>query len=430
MRRLLIGVVLVISTLSLYAEGIVDPVGVEPFIFVSFVFSFFMWKSDGLQNLVISLSSIFLTVSLFDVAMRPFTDHLHYQPFQAYTRRLPQLPSMGRWDPGVNVVSKGYGDLAAMSGNPAFREWREIAFQTDDLGFRNHSIPETIDLLILGDSFGAGGGTTQDKMFSSVLKHKYGIPTYNLSYPGGPYDELVNFVHESPRLKFAPHATIVWAWYTGNDVPDSTGEFVAMDQLPWNTKRQAWSVQYQTYRNRSPLRQWWQIMQERKSSPERGVVLRRLPTGEPFLFLRSQEDWAAQSKQAIELHPNFIKIKRSLGFMKALTLKLGLDLVVVILPTKGEVYPWIFEGEAASSEAVLPSGFALATLASCKAAHVECYDAKPYLVEQGRRLYTTSRKLLWWRDDTHIGEEGHAAVAQFIASILRQGEITAGDNRM
>ena len=326
MSRLLIGAVLLLSTLSLYVEGVIDPIGIEPFVLVPFALYFLVGKQAILQNLLITASSIFLTVSFFDIAMRPLVGHLHYQPFQAYTRRLPQLPIMGRWDPRVDVESKGYGDLAAMSGDPAFREWREIQFQTDALGFRNHSIPDTIDLLILGDSFGAGGGTTQNKMFSSVLERKYGIPTYNLSYPGGPYDEFVNFVHESPNLKFSPHATIVWAWYTGNDVPDSTGEFVGVDQLPWNTTLQTWLVQYHTYRNRSPVRQWWQIMQESKNSTDRGVVLRRLPTGEPFLFLRSQEECAAQSKQAIEQHPNFVKIKRSLELMKALTLEQGLNL--------------------------------------------------------------------------------------------------------
>lgn len=430
MCRLLTGVALIVSALSLYVEGVIDPVGIEPYFLLPLALYLLVGRGFILQNSFITVSSIFLTVSLFDVAMRPFAGQLHYQPFHAYARRLPQLPTMGRWDPGVDVVSKGYGDLAALSGNPTFREWREIAFQTDDLGFRNHSIPETIDVLILGDSFGAGGGTTQSKMFSSVLESKYGIATYNLSYPGGPYDEFVNFVYESQKLKFSPHATIVWAWYTGNDLPDSTGDFVSVEQLPWNTRLQSWLVRYDTYRNRSPIRQWWQIMKERKTSTDRRVVLRRLPTGEPFLFLRSQEEWAAQSKQAIEEHPNFIKIQRSLEIMKSFTLKQGLQLVVLILPTKGEVYPWIFEREKASVEGVHPSGFASATMAGCEAANVECYDAKPYLLEQAGRIYSSSGKLLWWRDDTHIGEEGHAVVAELIASILRKGEITAEGSRL
>lgn len=420
MSRLLTGAALVLSTLSLYVEGVIEPIGIEHYFLVPFALYLLIGKGAIVQNVLITVSSIFLTVSVCDFAMRPFMGQLHYQPFNAYTRRLPQLPTMGRWDPGVDVVSNGYGDLAAMTGDPTFREWRQIQFQTDELGFRNHSRPDKIDLLILGDSFGAGGGTTQNKMFSSVLESKYGIPTYNLSYPGGPYDEFVNFAHESPKLRFSPHATIVWAWYTGNDLPDSTGEFVGIDQLPWNTKLQAWLVQYHTYRNRSPLKQWWQIIQGERTSTDGNVVVRRLPTGEPFLFLRSQEEWAAQSRQAVEQHPNFIKIKRSLEVMKALTLKQGLNLVVLILPTKGEVYPWILASQKASIEDAHPSGFALATLAGCEASHVECHDTKPYLLEQGRRLYASSGKLLWWRDDTHLGEEGHAAVAEFVASILRR----------
>ena len=39
---------------------------------------------------------------------------------------------------------------------------------------------------------------------------------------------------------------------------------------------------------------------------------------------------------------------------------------------------------------------------------------KPYLVSEAKRLYDTEGKLLWWRDDTHIGKYGHAAIAAYI----------------
>jgi hypothetical protein len=51
---------------------------------------------------------------------------------------------------------------------------------------------------------------------------------------------------------------------------------------------------------------------------------------------------------------------------------------------------------------------------------LRCWDTKPYLVREAQSLFAVSEELLWWLDDTHIGERGHEALAGFIAEeILR-----------
>lgn len=417
MARLGIVVVFVLATLSLFAEGILKQGWMEAFFLAPAVLFLLKDTTVILQNVLLVLSSICLTLSGVDLAVRPLIhDQLHYTPLNAYSRTLPELPILGRWDPHLDVVSEIYGDMAAISGQPSFREWRPISFQTDDAGFRNRSRSDKIDLLTLGDSFGAGAGTTQDKTFSGVLERKYGLRTYNLSYPGGPYYEFVNFAIESPKLTFSPRALVVWTWYIGNDLVDPAGEIFDVGQLPWNNKLEAWLVKYRTFRNRSPMNQWWQAMQWRRTNPGGEVMARALPMRQPILFLPGHDWWGSQSKQAIEQHANFLKNERTLEAMKRLVAEKGLNLVVLVLPTKGEVYRWIVEGRDPSPEDAAPSGFALAVLAACGRVHVQCLDTKPYLVEQGRRLFASSGNLLWWRDDSHLGEYGHAAVAEFIAS--------------
>jgi hypothetical protein len=88
---------------------------------------------------------------------------------------------------------------------------------------------------------------------------------------------------------------------------------------------------------------------------------------------------------------------------------------VLILPAKGEVYPWILDERAPAPEDARSSGFALAVLGACERAGLRCLDTKPYLVEEARRVFAASGDLLWWRDDTHLGERGHEAVARLIA---------------
>lgn len=402
-RTLLMVAVVIVATLSLYAEGVVKQGWIEPILLAPTILLFVRGTSVIAQNLLLSLASVCLSVSACDVALRPFMgEYLHYSPFNAYTRKLPELPVVGRWDPNINTVSKTYGDLAAMSGQADFREWRQITFQTDEAGFRNQSRSGRIDLLILGDSFGAGGGTTQDKMFSSVLEAQHGLRVYNLSYPGSPYYEFVNFAIESPKLSFSSHATVVWTWYTGNDLADPAGDIFAIDELPWNNRLRAWLVKYRTYRNRSPLNQWSQAITLKLTKSHPDVVVRTLPNGEPILFFRSQDMWGVQSKQAIEEHPNFSRSVKALEAMARLTAKQGLNLVLLVLPTKGEVYPWILEERVPMAKDEHESGFAEAVLAACVRLHVECLDTKPYLVDKSRRLFASSGRLLWWRDDTHL----------------------------
>ena len=112
--------------------------------------------------------------------------------------------------------------------------------------------------------------------------------------------------------------------------------------------------------------------------------------------------------------------------MKRLTEEKKVRLTVFILPTKGEVYRWILDRREPRPEDARLSGFAQAVLAECESVQLRCVDTKPYLVAEARRLFEQSGELLWWRDDTHLGERGHAAVAAFIAKEFAQGNTPAG----
>ncbi len=148
---------------------------------------------------------------------------LSYTPLNVSAHKLPRLPILGRWDARLDLEDELYGDLATIAGDPALREPRRIRFVTDQAGFRNERIPPQIDLLVLGDSFGAGWGTTQDNIFARLLETRYGRRVYNLFYPGGPYNQYLDFVLESPRLGLSPQAKMVWTFYTGNDLDDAGG---------------------------------------------------------------------------------------------------------------------------------------------------------------------------------------------------------------
>jgi hypothetical protein len=84
-----------------------------------------------------------------------------------------------------------------------------------------------------------------------------------------------------------------------------------------------------------------------------------------------------------------------------------------ILPTKGEVYPWLFMphgGLGVSTQ----SGFVEAVIGACERVALLCWDSKLYLLKEARRLFDASGELLWWRDDTHINGMGYQAIASFV----------------
>lgn len=203
---------------------------------------------------------------------------------------------------GLALAASGeaYGDLAALTGDPALREPRWIDFRTDEAGFRNERGQRPIDLLVLGDSFAAGVGTGQDKIFARGLETRYGRSVYNLAYPGGPYDQFINFAIEWPRLALAPQTTLVWTLYIGNDLDDAGGEVWDVSALPWRDAVGQWIVQYRTFRNRSPLHQLMEGWQARWGGTAGGVVVRRLPDGRPMLFLSSHEAWGMKSRADVE----------------------------------------------------------------------------------------------------------------------------------
>ena len=367
---------------------------------------------------VLLLMSLCVTVTLCDLLLRPLIGgRLHYSPMNLHQRRLPALPMLGRWDPLVEYSGEVYGDLAAMTGNAAFRERRRIEFRTDARGFRNDAVRDPIDLIVLGDSFAAGVGVTQTGTFGQTLATDYHRSVYNLAYPGGPYDQYVNFSIETPSLSITPGADLVWTIFTGNDLDDAAGETWDIGALPWNRGLSAWLVNYRTFRNRSPLRQIGDAVWSRWRGISRDVMVRSLPDGRDMLLYRPQEAWGTRSRDEVERHPNFPKLVKTLFAMKETASRMGVHITVIILPTKGEVYREMLTPALLDNDG-RRSGFAEAAMAACEQMSLVCRDSQPYLREEARRLFAASKELIWWRDDTHLNERGHFALASFVIQEL------------
>jgi len=134
-----------------------------------------------------------------------------------------------------------------------------------------------------------------------------------------------------------------------------------------------------------------------------------------MLFLEVQEERARRTLEEVERHPNFAKLERTFSAMRDAVQARGFKMVVLLFPTKGEVYKWILDEREPRLEDTAPSGFARAVLAACSRTDINCTDLKPMFVEEAQRRLTSKGELLWWRDDTHLNAIGNTIVAEFIA---------------
>src|SRR5215218_11461570 len=143
-----------IATAALYAEGVLKTGWIETALLLPIGLSLIATGSFAriLRNLLVSLTAISLTLTMLDLVLRPTFGHrLHYTPTNISSHKLPELPIVGRWDSNLSLDTEGYGDLAAIAGNPALQERRRIVFRTDQYGFRNIPRSEPADVLVLGD---------------------------------------------------------------------------------------------------------------------------------------------------------------------------------------------------------------------------------------------------------------------------------------
>lgn len=410
---------------ALYAEGVLKsgwlevPLLIPPlWVMVSSTFG------PRQKGVMVAMVMTCVALVVCDLVGRPFANsYLHYNPANMFSRKLPKLSILGRWDANVIYRGQAYGDLAALKGEREWREVREVVFQTDLLGFRNGKVHEPIDLIVLGDSFTAGIGTSQDKIFSQVLERSYRRSVYNMGYPGGPYEEYLNFAIESPKLMLRPHAELIWVLFEGNDLDDPGGETWELSSLPWKGDIGAALVRYRTFRNRSPINQIMEGLRKRLGGESEEVIVKTLPDGRPFLFAGWQELWGSRSQSEIEAHRNFQPLDATMKAMQRLAIERDVRVSVLIMPTKGQVYRWVLDQRPAMPADALSSGFALAVLGECHRIHLRCFDIKGFLSVEALRLYHSSGEVLWWRDDTHLSDRGHEAVATFIAHEILMTEL-------
>jgi hypothetical protein len=375
------------------------------------IFSFSFTQSSRLKRLALVVLSIFLTVTVCDLAARPLIPYiLESRPIERLVHAWAPQPHLLRYDPSITFEGVTYGDLAAMSQRKELREERRLRFATDRFGFRNEpsSADRAFDVILLGDSFGAVGGTTQDEMMSARLEKDYGLAIYNLSVGGhNPLQEYATLVLENERLKKREGATLLWLLFAGNDLDEPYYDDLNAPTVLSRPKQ--FAAAYERFHDGSTVRRLFGHGDMRDM-----VINRTFLDGRSILFAKTYAERVNRSADEVRHHPNFNHFKMTFTLMRQFAQSKHLCVVVAVVPSKEEVYGWLLNREPEWTSSKEPSGFSIVAHEFCDANGFKFFDLRPTLIEASEKKFKESGELLWWRDDTHWNGLGQRVAADAI----------------
>lgn len=172
---------------------------------------YFDWKKSLLLAVSIALPLIFLELTL----KYGFENLIFYRPHEKVS-----LAAKQRYLPDISLkMVSPHGDMLAIDPQQkAIKEQRTVFFKTDNLGYRNNKNFTDQRIVIVGDSFVVGNGTSQEDILPSILEEQFNLDVYNISYPGGP-DSYLNRIESFP-YSIKDRCVFVF-FFEGNDFPES-----------------------------------------------------------------------------------------------------------------------------------------------------------------------------------------------------------------
>ena len=369
-------------------------------------------------TLVISATSIGITSA--DYFLRVFSGTtLYHQAHAEYVRKDSSYPLLTKYVPNVDSVRTTFGDLGAISGSPSHRVNRTEIFQTDQFGFRNSpgSSRPPYDMVILGDSFGMGLGSSQEEHWGALLNHER-HSVYNLSMPVTCATHgAARLSLEMDRLQLTPGPTIIAPVYTGNDIGDCVDSVESILAHGPQSRAEALISTIQSYRSRSPIRQLSMRLVHQFIITDPVIQVKKWGASENIIFYKPHDRAARMSIELVESNQNFKNLLGGLLKIQEIAKAHQANVVVVSVPTKEEIYGWVLHDETPWSGSAIESGISQAVRAFCAKHNLRYIDLKPMLVAQAK-VALTQGELLWWLDDSHWSPRGHQVVAQFMDKAL------------
>jgi hypothetical protein len=307
-----------------------------------------------------------------------------------------------------------YGDMVVFDRKTqaAIAESRQVSYHTDSYGFRNDSDYVNEKVLLVGDSFIAGSGSSQENLLSVQLKEDYGIPAYNLGFPGALHS-YVRYVQGFLKTHQGEVQVLLFL-FEGNDFPISKPKRAASGKKsasPSSSLRiarkefQQWLKELLVYRY---AYSFYHILKKRlkpETYPQVTVIKLKSPDDLSMGFLNSYMAVTRRNSYdgGEEFLPKLARIKDQLTG-------------IFFIPTKFRVYYDILDLQP---HPPLPNAQWAYLQEQASRLEISCVDLTGPLQEESQRLLSEG-KLTYWKDDSHWNRNGMAVAARMIHAFLQE----------
>jgi len=311
-------------------------------------------------------------------------------------------------------MSIPFGDMVVMDRRTkeAIAEPRRVRYRVDSYGFRNDADYHDEKYLLVGDSFIAGSGSSQEDLLSVQLKRDYHISAYNLAFPGGlhSYTRYVQKFDETHHQK----PQVLLFLFEGNDFPFPKPRRAATAKkpdTPPSSLRIARKELQQSFKELLVYRYAYSLFHLLKKKMRPGVypkvtVYQIKSPG--HLYMGFLDDYIAVTRRVSydggeEFPAKLARIKDQLAG-------------VFFIPTKFRVY---YDFLKLDSHPPLPNAQWSYVQHEASRLGVRCVDLTGPLRAESQRLLPEG-KLTFWKDDSHWNRYGMAVVAQTVHAFLQE----------
>lgn len=401
------------SAVILYLDGAVHEYLALRFFYTAFALAAIVILVPGEKaynawgrRILLCLTALFLLLLATDLCLRPFGQR--FTPFDYYMYRGVLAP---RDNKQTSKTEKNFYGGLGMLMPEKYRQYRTVRTEIDRYGYRNspRSADTVYDAVVLGDSISYGWSSSQEKAWPAVLENKYGPKTYNLAQVGAsPWEGYIIFGVEFGRLDTHAETVVIWTFYTGNDLDEYYGHPVSFTPL---AQAERAKFAFNAFRNRAPLSILFIKNINQFFSGKRGVMTGKFPKGEEMLFLKHCDAARKRTYGQVRAHRNYNKLSETISAMKNLAAYRHVTVKALLIPDKEEVYSWALERREPWTASLKPSGFSDALKELFDKNGIQFLDVKPEMVRASKEMYEKSSATLFWRDDTHLSDEGNEFVA-------------------
>jgi len=353
------------------------------------------WRIGAMGAVTVSLA-LAMTTLLYGLALKAtgLEDSIYYRPDEKYLR-FDYTNNHRIYQRNVRTeMSTPHGDLRAMTTED-IAEPRRVQFHTDADGFRNQRDYHGQRYLLVGDSFIAGSGNSQEDLLASQLLRDHGLDAYSLAIPGSPADYAATVRGFVKR--HGEDFRVLLFLFEGNDFDDIRAPNENM-LARYGRRYYGMFSEFSTYRVTKSLLK--RLTRARSIHASTEIELVELG-GKKMAYYRYYMDVTRRTQ-----------VPDPEGFERAIE-SMGAHIErVYFIPTKYRVY-----SRHSKPGETLPSAQWDYLHGICRKYMLRCTDLTAPLVRESARLLEKG-EYTWWRDDTHWNRHGIAVAARVVASDL------------